>query len=271
MLSSRHFLSPAPIATASFRTTSTPSRPTAILTAAGRLLAIRIPRPQKRGESVDADLIHRRGKQVEGGGAGGGLLLEDGTAPGGGGSGGASTPAAPSSDPAATASASGVERWRVMPQTAKDFFRKVIKAEYVAAAGSGSGGGSTLAGIASGAVGLIMDVAAAGGPAADGDGGWASRSTPSTAIVAIGALSELPPEVDARLAFDPLAGRTRGLGKVFLEFSTVAGAVAAQRELSGRAFAGRVLVTAFVDEEAYRGGAACDFAACRGPPPVLGR
>lgn len=69
-------------------------------------------------------------------------------------------------------------------------------------------------------------------------------------------------EADTGEGYDPLAGRTRGLGKVFVEFESSEAAVEAQKELSGRAFNGRILVTSFVEEGAWRSGAACDFTAC---------
>lgn len=45
--------------------------------------------------------------------------------------------------------------------------------------------------------------------------------------------------------------RTRGLGRLFLEFSTKEACLAAACALSGRFFAGRILVVSFVDEVAF--------------------
>lgn len=94
---------------------------------------------------------------------------------------------------------------------------------------------------------------------------------PSTAIVATdGGAGGVQQPVDDEAAaaaaddekYDPFAGRTAGLGKVFLEFDTPHAAVAVQRELSGRAFSGRILATTFADVDRYRAGELCDFAMC---------
>jgi hypothetical protein len=55
--------------------------------------------------------------------------------------------------------------------------------------------------------------------------------------------------------------RTRGLGKVFLEFEAVEGATAAQRELSGRFFNGRIVLSTFADEASFWGGQLVDLKA----------
>jgi hypothetical protein len=82
----------------------------------------------------------------------------------------------------------------------------------------------------------------------------------STALTVAGGSGE--EEGDDGADYDPLAGRTKGLGRVFVEFDTPEAALACQTELSGRAFSGRILCTSFVDESAYDKGQACDFNAC---------
>ena len=63
-------------------------------------------------------------------------------------------------------------------------------------------------------------------------------------------------------AAEELVRRTRGLGKLFLECSSVPAALAVQQALSGRAFNGRILVTTFVPDDDFVRGDACDFDAC---------
>jgi hypothetical protein len=50
---------------------------------------------------------------------------------------------------------------------------------------------------------------------------------------------------------------------VFLELSSADAAVAVQTALSGRAFGGRILATAFAPEDAYTAGALVEWAHCR--------
>jgi hypothetical protein len=58
-------------------------------------------------------------------------------------------------------------------------------------------------------------------------------------------------------AYDPFKDRTLGLGKVFIEFDSKDAAVVVQKELSGRAFNGRILCTTFVDADAFLRGEYC--------------
>jgi hypothetical protein len=213
----------------------------------GALLAVRIPRP-RRGESVNV-VLHRKGRfkgathSVVPGAIG---LLQD---------------SRPDDHSSRT------------PASAKAFFEKLLIKE--------GGGGiplPSLSGIVSGAVGLLTNAPAAAAPppptaySSEADASFYSTGPPTSGGVSSTALmttdgsggvddeERAAAEDDAR--YDPFAGRTPGLGKVFLEFDSQAAAVAAQRELSGRAFNGRILVTTFADEERYRAGELCDFGMC---------
>jgi hypothetical protein len=62
--------------------------------------------------------------------------------------------------------------------------------------------------------------------------------------------------------YDPLAGRTKGLGRLFLQFTNAKSALVAQQVLSGRSFAGRIIATSFVDENSFISGNAVDFERC---------
>ena len=260
----------SPSAVAAMATATGQAPPTE---AVGRLLAIRIPRPQLPDEPVDPDLIHRQQRRDVAFNSG--LLLEDGgAAPSAkdappsdaAADGAAKAPPAGENDlNAALAAAAPGDRWRYMPRDAKDFFYRVIRHEYAAAglaAGIAPVAPSAAASSTRGAtapVGLLTD----GTPPESQSGSWERGST---AIVVVGSVAPAPlPERADLSGYDPLAGRTKGLGKIFLEFTTAAAAVAAQRELSGRAFNGRILVTTFADEDAYRAGEVCDFEACRKP------
>lgn len=209
----------------------------------GSLLAVRIPRP-RRGESTTVTL-HRKGRfrgavaSVVPGAVG---LLEDGR----------------SADVSAH-----------IPATSKAFFEKLLIKE--------GGGGIALGSLVSGVVGMLTNGPAA--PAApapapvyasEADASFYSTGPAggSTAIVATEPGGGAPVDDEAAAVaadderYDPFAGRTAGLGKVFLEFDTPHAAVAAQRELSGRAFNGRIIATTFADEARYRAGEVCDFAMC---------
>lgn len=130
--------------------------------------------------------------------------------------------------------------------------------------GAGGSGGFGAAG-ASFSSFYAGTAANADGTAGEGDGAagaGASGGAEGGAGAAPGATGS-GEEGDDGSNYDPLAGRTRGLGCVFLEFASVDGAVAAQKELSGRAFNGRILVTSFAPEGKYAAGEVCDFAACK--------
>jgi len=122
--------------------------------------------------------------------------------------------------------------------------------------GSGSGFGAAGASFSSFYAGTASN---ADGTPADGDGAAGGASGPEGGAGA----APTGEEGDDGANYDPLAGRTRGLGCVFLEFASVEGAVASQKELSGRAFNGRILVTSFAHEGKYAAGEVCDFAACK--------
>lgn len=126
-----------------------------------------------------------------------------------------------------------------IPTTASAFFERVLKGE---AAGPSVVGLSRMGLLTSGA----------GGPSGiDGDGGdsWreagADRQAQAEREGAAEGDGAATGEAGADPNADAIAKRTKGLGKVYIEFESVDGAVAAQKELSGRAFAGRVLVTTF--------------------------
>lgn len=59
--------------------------------------------------------------------------------------------------------------------------------------------------------------------------------------------------------FKDTSGRTKGLGRIFLEFQDATAATAAQKELSGRFFNGRILVATFADERKFMRGDLCDL------------
>ena len=269
----------------------------------GRLIAVRIPRPRPGGgESVDPVLVRRArpAGAAEAAAASGPAapppqpalaLLEDApTAPRvtvemeeapplGGASAGAGAGA--SRKRARPSSAAGA--FGSIPTSARAFYERI----FVTGAGGGGGasGGAYLtagtgaSGTASGAVGLLTDgtermmrqaaVAIVKGERAaerrEAAGAGAGAGAGAVILYGSGEALVAPRVATAEeLSRDPLAGRTRGLGRIFLEFSTTEAAVAAQGWLSGRACAGRVVATTFVDEEAYRTGRACEFAACRG-------
>lgn len=206
----------------------------------GALLAVRIPRP-RRGESTTV-VLHRKGRfrgavaSVVPGAVG---LLEDGRA--------------------ADASSR-------IPSTSKAFFEKLLIKE--------GGGGIALGNLVSGVVGMLTNGPAAPAPApvyaSEADASFYSTGPAggSSAIITTDGSGALPADEEAAAAaadeerYDPFAGRTAGLGKVFLEFDTPHAAVAVQRELSGRAFNGRILATTFADVDRYRAGELCDFAMC---------
>jgi hypothetical protein len=65
--------------------------------------------------------------------------------------------------------------------------------------------------------------------------------------------------------------RTRGLGRVFLEFGCADAAVTAQLALSGRFFAGKILMTSFCDADSFCAGAAVGLSTRPGPGTVKER
>ena len=64
---------------------------------------------------------------------------------------------------------------------------------------------------------------------------------------------DVPGAQGATVAEEPVK-RTRGLGKVYLEFGCVNAAAAAMTQLAGRFFAGRILVVTYIDEEKFLSG-----------------
>jgi len=64
--------------------------------------------------------------------------------------------------------------------------------------------------------------------------------------------------------------RTRGLGRIYLEFSTKEACVAAGCALSGRFFAGRILVVSFVEEVAFCNGSVVSLSEDVTIPPGAG-
>jgi hypothetical protein len=68
------------------------------------------------------------------------------------------------------------------------------------------------------------------------------------------ATSEDVPGAQGSAAADEPVKRTRGLGRVYLEFGCVNSAAAAMMQLAGRFFAGRILVVTYVDEEKFLSG-----------------
>jgi hypothetical protein len=110
----------------------------------------------------------------------------------------------------------GADAPKVVPSSAVDFYKQTMaKGGAGAGAGAGSGAGS-------GAGGMEGD--------GDGEGEGAGEGASSS-----GGKRQ----------------RTRGLGKVYLEFDSVVAATAAQRELAGRFFNGHILVTSFADERKF--------------------
>jgi len=174
------------------------------------------------------------------------------------------------------------DRSRVVPTTSIGFFEKVF----------GKGGSNLTKPGAIGSVnvaGLITDGAAGG----SGSFGAAGAKFPSffdtgvsNALLTNGADTEAAAreavlaeataaeaakaeEGDDGRDYDPTVGRTRGLGKVFLEFDNADAAKAAMSELAGRAFNRHILVTSFAAVEAYDAGEVCDFGACHVLPDPL--
>jgi hypothetical protein len=220
------------------------------------LLAVRIPRPQRKGET--ADIVFARPVRLRAGGpAGAGLpgaalQLED---------------------------ARPADKSAVMPRTASDFFHKVLKAGAEKGSAGALGIGAVnvsglLTNAAGGPGGSASTASGAGGSSyssfyaetAGNEGGAAAASTalivPSEAGTAAAVAAAVAAEGDTGEGYDPLEGRTKGLGKVFLEFNSLQGALAAQQELSGRAFNGRILITAFAPEGPYSRGELVDWATC---------
>jgi hypothetical protein len=202
----------------------------------GALLRLIIPLPREAGELIDPPVGVRLGGAIKVVGAAG--LLEDtkdgivttaGTARGGGGRDGQVVGA-------------NMEGATVIPLTAEAFYRKVVAAGGGAGTG-GAGGWSNLDGLGSGVGGAMSALNAAGvgeeqaEEEEEGEGGVATG------------------------AFDA-DGRTRNLGKVFLEFASVGAALGAQRELSGRFFEGRITVGTFAHPAKFVAGDLCGM----GPP-----
>jgi len=79
------------------------------------------------------------------------------------------------------------------------------------------------------------------------------------------ATSEDAPATPAAEGGDSGPARTRGLGRVFLEFGCADAAVTAQLALSGRFFAGKILMTSFCDADSFCAGAAVGLATRPGP------
>jgi hypothetical protein len=111
-------------------------------------------------------------------------------------------------------------------------------------------------------------------------GGFASlpeapQAPPSPAAAAAGGHDSATQEDDparARAGGEAVpagAPRTRGLGRVYLEFGCAGGAVAALLALSGRFFNGRILVTSFEQEAAFCGGAVVNLTAEPCVPPGM--
>ncbi len=144
-----------------------------------------------------------------------------------------------------------------------------------AAAATGGAANLQLALVSEAAKGGALGAVGGGGAAAAafGAAGVTSYSsfyaeTASTALTVPSAPPAPAPAAAAADAgdtgegYDPAAGRTRGLGKLFLECTSAPAALALQQAFSGRAFSGRVLVTMFVDEAAFDRGEVVDWDAC---------
>lgn len=123
---------------------------------------------------------------------------------------------------------------KVIPITAEAFYRKV-------AGGNWSAGLETL-----------PDRPTMGGGGGTGGGAWTQEQDHDAE----------PVEPSAGTGGFADDGRTRGLGKLFLEFHSVDAAISAQKELAGRFYEGRILVATFAHPAKWSAGDLCAL----GPP-----
>jgi hypothetical protein len=174
------------------------------------------------------------------------------------------------------------DRSRAVPATSIGFFEKVFgkggaNLTKPGAIGSvniaglitdGMAGGTGTFGAAGAKFSSFFDTGVSNALLTNGPGTEAAAREAVLAEAAAAEAAKVEEGDDGR-DYDPLAGRTRGLGKVFLEFDTAEAARVAMSELAGRAFNRHIIVTSFAAVEAYNAGEVCDFAACHVLPDPL--
>ena len=148
-------------------------------------------------------------------------------------------------------------RMRV-PTAATEFFKKLGGAfsEHVVSVPDGRGAFAS------------FTAAAPEPPEGSADGGGGGGSAHDSAMQEDGGGAAVAAAAAAAAGAQPAGPqRTRGLGRIYLEFSSIEAAVAACCALSGRFFSGHILVASFESEVAFCSGALVSLREAPGLPP----